>query len=102
MPCALHVLNVVDTSPARIPPPLDMALLAADAVAGEILHKRQVKELSRARGVGRRSRHYPAYATDTFSPRRSARAGPATSGKETPDHRLPRRARRTNPGSVRR
>ena len=37
----IHVLNVVDTSPARIPPPLDMALLAADAVAGEILHKRR-------------------------------------------------------------
>lgn len=41
----IHVLNVVDTSPAPIPPPLDLALGVADAVAGEALHERQVKEL---------------------------------------------------------
>ncbi|HEY5441644.1 MAG TPA: universal stress protein [Gemmatimonadaceae bacterium] len=43
----IHVVTVVDTSPAPIPPPLDMALAMADAAGGQGVHERQLEALRR-------------------------------------------------------
>lgn len=41
----VHVVNVVDSRPAPIPPPLDIAIAMADAVSSPAVHERQVMEL---------------------------------------------------------
>ncbi len=43
----VHVLSVVDTRSAPMPPPLDLALAMGDAIAGEGVHDKQVEELRR-------------------------------------------------------
>jgi nucleotide-binding universal stress UspA family protein len=51
----VHVVSVVDTRSAPIPPPLDVALVMGDFVSGEDIHREQVQtvreELSRATGT---------------------------------------------------
>lgn len=51
----VHVVSVVDTRSAPIPPPLDTALLMGDFVSGEEIHREQtqaiIDELSRATGT---------------------------------------------------
>jgi nucleotide-binding universal stress UspA family protein len=44
----VHVVSVVDTSSAPIPPPLDVALAMADDVVGPEIHEEQVKALQRS------------------------------------------------------
>ena len=41
----IHVLSVVDTRPAPIPPPVDLALALADGAYGEALHAEQKREI---------------------------------------------------------
>lgn len=41
----VHVVGVVDTRPAPIPPPLDLALAMGDSLAGSAVHERQVAEV---------------------------------------------------------
>jgi len=51
----VHVVSVVDTRSAPIPPPVDLALAMGDFVGGEEIHREQVQavleELSRATGT---------------------------------------------------
>ena len=51
----IHVVSVVDTRSAPIPPPLDTALVLGDVVSGEEIHREQkeeiLAELSRATGT---------------------------------------------------
>lgn len=51
----VHVVSVVDTRSAPLPPPLDTALLLGDALSGEEAHRQQqqtvLEELSRAIGT---------------------------------------------------
>src|SRR5205807_1449115 len=52
---SVHVVSVVDTRSAPIPPLLDTALVMGDVVGGEEIHREQVQaileELSRATGT---------------------------------------------------
>lgn len=48
----IHVVSVLDTSPAPIPPPLDLALAMGDAVAAPALHAQQVAEVRAALAAG--------------------------------------------------
>jgi nucleotide-binding universal stress UspA family protein len=41
----VHVVSVVDTRPAPMPPPLDMALALGDAVGGSELHREQERSV---------------------------------------------------------
>ena len=41
----IHVVSVVDTRSAPIPPPLDIALAMGDAVIGPVVHKQQEEEV---------------------------------------------------------
>jgi nucleotide-binding universal stress UspA family protein len=51
----VHVVSVVDTRSAPLPPPLDTALMLSDAIGGEEIHHEQKRaildELSRATGT---------------------------------------------------
>lgn len=41
----IHVVSVVDTRPAPIPPPLDLALAMSDAVGGSAVHAQQMQDV---------------------------------------------------------
>jgi nucleotide-binding universal stress UspA family protein len=60
----IHVITVVDTSSAALPPPLDRALEMADAAGGQGLHVKQLEELRQlVSDTTRRSCDWPALVT---------------------------------------
>ena len=60
----VHLLSVVDTRPAPIPPPVDLALALADGAYGEALHAEQKRDLRLAlSAVLQRSIDWPVEVT---------------------------------------